>query len=175
MVLLISLVILILTSIITEKTLAQQIQQCPSTKSFPAKGSGEGVSPITTHNLLTGPIPILINTPEIAKREAMTESTTQCSSNLASNIAQATIACATYCMSVPDCVSQVSVNGPNTCSPNNAICQQKTVLGSSLGAKILRFIEQLINIPYTTIANSNVNIASCVNSESSSILCECNS
>ncbi len=169
------LMVLTLALLFTEKTLAQQVQQCPSSKSFPAKGFGEGVSPISCHNFLTGAIPQIINTPEVAEQEARISSTVQCSSNLASDIARATKECVKYCMSIPGCVAQASVNGPNTCNSDDATCHQESILGSSLAASFLHLIQQLIAIPQSQLFSSTVDVTVCNTPESTSIMCECNS
>ncbi len=166
------LILVVILIIIPQKTTAQQVT-CPQPKSFPAKGAGTGISPITAQFMLTGPISQVINTPETAQQLAVTDATTQCSSSLAASIVEAAKACATYCLNVPKCTPQASVNGPNICNSDNASCQQKTVLGSTLPANILNLIQQLIPIPNSQLMSSTVQISECNNKETSSVACEC--
>jgi hypothetical protein len=166
------LILALVITIAAEKTIAQQVT-CPMPKSFPAKGTGIGISPITAHNPLLGPIPQVVNTPEAAEQQARTDATSQCSSSLGTSIAEAAKACVKYCMAVPKCTAQTSINGPNTCNPDDATCQQKTVLAQNLPAQILNFLQQLIPIPNSQLMSSTVLISECNAKESSSISCEC--
>ena len=136
---------------------AQQAQtQCPESKSFPAKGDGLGISPISAHFPLTGLMPQVVNTPEGAQQKAQAESASECTTKLTDDLARATKECFKYCASVKGCQAQVTVNGPNSCDGNQAACEKKEVTGASLPARILHLLEQLIPIPLSNLISSQV-------------------